>query len=188
MAKTATAQDPMKIRLKGVRLSFPALFKPKSVEEGQEPKYSAAFLLDNERDAGQIALIERTIERCKKEKWLDKIPKGVKVCLHDGDEKEFEGYSEDNKFITSSSSRRPVVVDQKLEPLTESDGKPYAGCYVNCTLRLWAQDNKYGKRINAEIQAVQFFKDGDSFGAAPVNAEDEFEEVDGDEDGSDLFG
>jgi hypothetical protein len=58
----------------------------------------------------------------------------------------------------------------------EPGGKaaPYAGCYVNATIVVWAQDNEHGKRINAQVKAVQFFKDGEAFGAAAVNPDDEF--------------
>jgi tripartite-type tricarboxylate transporter receptor subunit TctC len=55
------------------------------------------------------------------------------------------------------------VVGRKLEVLTEDDNKPFAGCYVNATIRLWAQDNQYGKRINAQLRAVQYVKDGAAF-------------------------
>lgn len=175
MANNQTS-DPAKVRLKNVRLSFPALFEAKAVNDG-EAKFSAAFLLKKGADAAQIKLVQETIESIKKQKWGTNIPKGVKVCLHEGSEKDFDGYDETVMFISSSSSRRPVVVDRDLQPLVREDSKPYAGCFVNCTLRLWAQDNKYGKRVNAELVAVQFARDGEAFGAAPVDAEEEFESL-----------
>lgn len=174
-------EDPAKVRLKNVRLSFPALFAAKAVNDG-EAKFSASFLLNKEEDAKQIALIERTIEKVKSEKWGKNPPKGIKVCLHEGSEKDFDGYDETVMFISSSSARRPIVVDKDLRPLVGEDGKPYAGCCVNCTVRLWAQDNKYGKRINASLEAVQFARDGEAFGAGNVRAEEEFTSLEDDED------
>jgi hypothetical protein len=173
-------EDPAKVRLKNVRLSFPALFAAKAVNDG-EAKFSAAFLLKKE-DAKQIALIEIFSPKVKADKWGKNPPKGIKLCLHEGSEKDFDGYDETIMFISSSSARRPVVVDKDLRPLVGEDGKPYAGCYVNCTLRLWAQDNKYGKRINASLEAVQFARDGEAFGAGNVRAEDEFTSLEDDED------
>jgi hypothetical protein len=38
------------------------------------------------------------------------------------------------------------------------------------------QDNKHGKRANAMLKSVQFLRDGESFGAAPVNPDDEFDD------------
>lgn len=176
------ATDPSKVRLKNVRLSFPQLFTPKSVN-GSEPKYSASFLMDKATDRKQLDAIEKAIEECKKAKWGANLPKGIKSCLHEGSSKEFDGYDETNMFVSTSSSRRPVVVDRDLQPLTSADNKPYAGSFVNATIRLWAQDNQFGKRINAEVLAVQFAKDGEAFGggSTPVVAENEFTTLD-DED------
>jgi hypothetical protein len=70
------------------------------------------------------------------------------------------------------------VIDRDKSPLTAEDGKPYSGCYVNCSLELWAQDNSYGKRINAQLGGVQFFKDGDAFSGGGSAADaDDFDEI-----------
>jgi hypothetical protein len=66
--------------------------------------------------------------------------------------------------------------------LAEDDGVLYSGCYVNMTVTLWTQDNEYGKRVNANLRAVQFVKDGEAFGVAPVDAEEEFDEVEIEDD------
>lgn len=177
----ATSAPLGKVKLVNIRLSFPALFNPKSVN-GSEPKFSANFLLHKTRDAKQIDALNDAIEAVKTAKWRDKVPKGVKVCLHEADEKEYEGYDSEHVYLSASSSRRPVVVDRDLEPLTAEDNRPYAGCFVKASVRLWAQDNQFGKRVNAELLAVQFVKDGEAFGAAPVRAEDEFDAIDEDDD------
>jgi hypothetical protein len=70
------------------------------------------------------------------------------------------------------------VVDRDRTPLTASDGKPYAGCFVNAVVELWAQDNQYGKRINASLGGVQFAADGDAFGGGGVRTEaDDFDDL-----------
>lgn len=177
MANTQTS-DPAKVRLKNVRLSFPKLFKAESVQKGGEPKFSSSFLLNKKTDAAQIDLIRDTVEKMKHLKWGDNPPKGIKSCLHEGSEKDFDGYDETVMFISSSTPRRPVVVDRDLTPLTAEDPKPYAGCFVNCTLRLWAQDNEFGKRVNAELCAVQFSNHGEEFSGKPkISAEEEFESL-----------
>ncbi len=48
---------------------------------------------------------------------------------------------------------------------------------VHAVVRLWAQDNAFGKRINAQLQGVQFASDGEAFGAAPFNAENYFDDT-----------
>lgn len=163
------------IKLEAVRLSFPSLFTPKAME-GSEPKFSATLIMDNTKHAKLIALMEKTIERLALDYWKKKT--SFKSCLRDGNDKpEMDGYGDGVMFVNASRKTRPAVVDRQVNPVTEEDGVIYAGCYVNATIRLWVQDNKFGKRVNAELRAVQFVKDGESFGAGPVNAEDEFKSL-----------
>jgi len=56
----------------------------------------------------------------------------------------------------------------------EDDGTIYAGCYVNAIISLWAQDNTYGKRINAQLEGVQFCNNGEPLGAGGIDV-DEFD-------------
>ena len=164
----------MKVKLQKVRLSFPALFKPKAVKDsGAEPKYGASFLLNKKEDAAQIDALRSAIKAAALEKWPAGIPKGVKFCVHDGSEKDYDGYNAEVIYI-SSCTIAPVVVDEALNPLTENNRKIYAGCLVNASIRLWAQDNQYGKRINAQLQAVQFAGEGEAFGDKPVDPKEEF--------------
>jgi hypothetical protein len=121
-----------------------------------------------------------------KDKWKDKaaavytsLEKTDKLALHDGDTKaQYDGVA-GNFFVSAAAqeSARPTVIDGNKAPLTAKDGKPYAGCYVNASIDLWAQDNKYGKRINAQLRGVQFAADGDAFSAGRPADSDEFEEV-----------
>lgn len=174
------------IKLNNVRLSFcQALFSAKSFEDS-EPKFSSTFLLDKEKNAKKIKEIEAAIAKVAKEKWKGKVPGSMKSCLRDGTEKDhLGGYDETIMFIAAHNKKRPVVVDRDVNPVAEEDDLIYAGCYVNATISLWVQDNKWGKRVNAQLRAVQFVKDGEPFGADPVDANEEFEALD-DEEGDDL--
>lgn len=176
-----TETDIAIIKLEGVRLSFPHLFEPHAMEEGQEKKYGATFILDNDTHSKTLDKIESVIARLALDFWKKKI--SFKTCLRDGNDKaDMDGYGDGVMFIAASRKTRPAVVDRQVNPLIEEDGIIYAGCWVNATIRLWVQDNKWGKRVNAELRAVQFVKDGESFGAGPVNAEDEFAAIDADID------
>lgn len=173
--------DIGKIKLTNVRLSFPHLFRAQAFTAGQEASFNAAFILDKSGDAEQILEVRRVMTAVAREKWGANVPKGLKLCLRDGAEpgkEEVDGYGPTVMFMSASSRKRIPVVDRNLTPLTEEDGKPYAGCYVNASLRVWAQDNEFGKRINAQLQAVQFALDGDPFGEAPVKVDEEFEKLD----------
>jgi hypothetical protein len=178
----------MKIRLDNVRIAFPALWEPRTVNGEGKPAFSATFILDP--DDFQVTAINQAIEQVAKEKWGEKagaILKQLrlqdKTPLHDGDRKSnYDGFA-GNFYLSARSTTRPLVIDRDKSPLTERDGRPYAGCYVNASIELWAQDNAYGKRINAGLRGVQFARDGEAFAGGGAASEDEFEEI---KDGNDL--
>lgn len=175
------------IKLPNVRLSFPRLFKPKAFREGQEPRFESTFLLDpsDKVHAKIIKQIETTADEILEEHFGKKVPKKIELCFGDGDDKDYDGY-EGMFYISTSNKTRPTVVARDRTPLVEEDGKPYAGCYVNGSITLWVMDNEFGKRVNANLRAVQFVKDGEAFGVKPVDADEEFDVLD-DEDDSDDF-
>ena len=163
-----------KIKMQAVRLSFPSLFNTAKFGGEDTGKYEATFVLDKVEHAEVIAGIKAQIERLMKEELKGKVPSD-KLCLKDGDEMgrpEFEG----KYTIKASTKKRPLVINRDKSPITESDNVIYAGCYVNAIVSLWAQDNKFGKRINAQLDGVQFCRDGEAFGdgAVSVNEFDAF--------------
>lgn len=168
------------VKLENVRLSFPALWQPRQGPDAKsKPAYQAAFILHKEHNAKEIAAVKAVIAQIVRDSFKGKQP--PKICLRDGSEKpEVDGYGESVMFINARSDKPPHVVDRKLNPLKESGSIPYAGCYVNATIRLWAQDNNYGKRINAQLRGVQFVRDGDSFGEANIDVTKEFKALDDD--------
>lgn len=172
----------MKLKLENVRLAFPTLFEAKTVNGEGKPAFSASFLIVP--DDPQIKALNQAIEQVAKEKWgakADAILKQMraqdKVALHDGDLKSnYDGFP-GNFYVSARTATRPLVIDKDKSPLTEQDGKPYAGCYVNASIELWPQDNNYGKRVNASLRGVQFLRDGDAFaGGAPAD-ESEFDDI-----------
>jgi hypothetical protein len=180
------------IKLARARLSFARLFTPKAFRQGQKERYEGTFLIDPSSKAGQAQIKNILSEATKiaKEKFNGKIPKTLKfgfgyadgsdfklgdVNFH-SEPKEYDGY--DGMFyLASANTTRPTVVDRGRTPLVEADGKPYSGCYVNGTVTLWAQDNEFGQRINANLRGVQFYKDGEAFGVKPVDADEEFDDI-----------
>jgi hypothetical protein len=44
---------------------------------------------------------------------------------------------------------------------------------------VWAQDSHGRKGINGNLLAIQFVRDGQAFGKAPINIDDEFEALEG---------
>lgn len=163
----------MKITLKNVRLSFPALFN-KAKFDGQETKFEATFLLDKIEHADSIAQIKEAISAKVKTDLKGAKLGADKLCLRDGDEAEYDGYA-GCMSIKASNALRPMVLDRDRTPLAEQDNKVYSGCYVNAIIELWAQNNNYGKRINAKLLGVQFYADGEALGSKSKISVDEFE-------------
>lgn len=177
------------ITIKGVRASYPSVFKKKAFggDDGDgegKPKFQLTALVEPGSKADKQ--ISKAIDEIIDEMWGDR-PKKLKddrVCYRDGNEKDPvpEGY-ENMMYLTMSNERRPQVVDRDKSPLTEEDGKIYGGCIVNVVARLWAQDHpKWGVRINGSLEAVQFAGKGEAFGAAPVDVDEKFDDESGDDD------
>jgi Protein of unknown function (DUF2815). len=185
----------MKVKLQNVRLSFPDLFEAKQFE-GQGPfNYRASFLFTPDSQAKKD--IDAAIKAVAAEKWGKKadallegiLPNSQKCCLVDGNTKEYDGY--EGMFALSASRNqekgRPLIIDRDKTPLGQADGKPYAGCYVNATVEIWAQDNNYGKGIRANLLAVQFARDGDAFAGGSVGSEEDFDDLSADADSADSL-
>jgi hypothetical protein len=173
----------MKVQLNDVRLSFAqALFEAQQVQGQGEKKFSASFLFPPNHPC--VAAIKDAMKKVATEKWGAKagevfaaLKAGDKLCLHDGDSKpQYEGYK-GNLFLNASNKIRPLVIDGNKSPLDASSGKPYSGCYVNAVIELWPQANKFGQRINASLQGVQFLRDGQRLSGGGVASADDFQAI-----------
>lgn len=164
--------------LKNVRVSFPHLFS-RPVINGEEGKAGATLLLDEVEHADTIKELKDDITALAKTQFKKDLP-DEKKALRLGEEKrdEYTGYyalsANSKKFPRvychrrmDESGRKPYVVQN------EDDGCAiYAGCRVNAKVTLWAQNNQYGKRVNAELVAIQFAGDDEAFDGSYVS-EDE---------------
>lgn len=173
------------VKLTNVRLAFPNLFEAKSVGGEGEPRFSAAFPI--EPGSANCKALQEAVQAVAKEKWgvkagaiLGELKGKGRVAFQEvALSKNGEVYAgfEDMYSLNASSPQRPLVIDQQKNPMVAADGKPYAGCYVNVNVELWAQDNSWGKRVNAKLRGVQFVRDGDAFGGGAPASTDEFDEI-----------
>jgi hypothetical protein len=181
----------MKIKLSGVRLSFPGLWKAEPFKPGDDPKFKATFLV--EKDSALDKAVNEAIIETAKAKWGAKatsVLKGMtnnpnKYCYQDGDTKSYDGY-EGMMALSAKNGKRPLVIDRDRTTLTEADGKPYAGCYVNASVEFFAYENS-GNGISASLLGVQFLKDGDAFGGGSIATEDDFDELEEGADADDVI-
>jgi hypothetical protein len=182
------------LTLYGVRISFIKNLwtagKFSRAGEADDPKkkaeYSCHFLIPKLDAEGKkhpiVQQIHDAIIEVAKEGFKDKwettykaLRAENKICLHDGDVKDYEGY-EGQYFIRANSKVAVPVkdLDGKTD-ITEKSGRVYGGCIVVAYISIWAQDNDWGKRINCQLRGVQFMKDAPAFaaGGRPAGA-DEF--------------
>jgi hypothetical protein len=183
-----------KLKLNNVRLSFADLFTPVSKFDG-DPKFSACFIIDPQSDDGKanLAAFKKIVRQLEAEKFGgDELPTD-KLPIQNGDDKDYGGWA-GNVIISAANKKRPVIVGRQRQVVAEGDiDTPFAGCYVNAVLDVWAMSNQYGKRIIASLEAVQFAADGEPFTASSVNVESDFDDIGGDDsvsvsDVKDTFG
>ena len=187
MAPRQQFDDPCKVRLKMVRLSYPHLFKAKGFGRDQtgEKKFSATAIIDPDTKAGKanMDLLDDAIAAAKEAKWGNKPPKlkSDKICFRDGDDDVDE--TKGMMICVASNSKRPITLDENGDDVTEADDVLYAGCYVDMIVRIWAQDNEFGQRINASLEGVRYRDEGEAFSGHSKTTAGDFDD-DGDDRGS----
>lgn len=179
----------MNLRIQNVRFNYTNSLFTAQKAQGASPtakeKFSVVALLP--KDHPQLAEIKEAMTKAATDKWGAKAPEvlkqlaaGDRLCLHDGDAKSDKPGYAGNLFINASNELRPGVYGGGPDgraPLVAADGKPYSGSYGNIIVEFWAQDNQFGKRINASLLGVQHVKDGERLSGGGVAAADDFEEI-----------
>lgn len=174
------------------RLSFPQLDKPRAFGTNKVEKYQATNLIDSSSPEGAATKAEIKAEavRLAKEKWGDSVEmKKLTLCFGDGDKKAVDSEGEENKtyaaykglfYISAASERRPLIANRAGELIEAGNAQfPYAGSFGNLKTSLYAWEFRDGnllkRGISADLRSYQFVKDGESFGRAPIDPDEEFE-------------
>lgn len=177
-----------RVMLKNVVLAFPALAEPQSLGEG-EPAYGAKFPIVPNSE--QQKLIEDAIAAEAKEAWKDKAKNVLSMLEDDGKVcftkkvykskktgEPYQGFEGTHYLSTRNAKTQPTVFDQYGEEVTgkgDIERKAFSGAIVNASIEVWAQDNKWGRRINCSLRGVMLTGEGENVGggSAPASA-DEF--------------
>ena len=186
--------DRFLVRCKKMRVSFVKVFRAEAFRgsgrgvsaDGGQKAFSINVLIPKDTKEGKDLHddIEDMIDDAMQDKWGKDKPrlKPDKFPLRDGDDEDYDGYA-GHWYLSARTTSRPKVIDADGKTqLVEEDNRPYSGCYCNVWVRIWIQDNDFGKRVNCSLEAVQFVRDGEAFsGAAPI-PDEEFEDVREEED------
>lgn len=133
------------------------------------------------------AKIEAIAKKLGPEKAKTLKIKSSAYAVKDGDEENYDGY-EGNYYVSANNSKQPKLIGRDKRKLTESDGILYSGCYVNMIITLWYQpagvknDNPVPHAVYASLEAIQFVRKGEAFGAAEVDVDEDFDDLTDDED------
>lgn len=189
-------EDPQSVRLDNVRLSFPDLWTPTESVKGGKLQFRANFLIDPNSKHGKanmtkIAAAQKIAEADVFKKRKPNYSGRNRLCVFDGETftngetgDVYDGY-EGLKVVKALSPKRPAVVDCNPEVnLADSDGRPYSGCFVNAFVRFYCVTgaDSGGDGFFCSLKAVQFYRDGAEFGAAPVIATNVFANVEDEDD------
>jgi hypothetical protein len=182
--------ETLQVKLPEARLSFADIYEAKPDKDGKNPRYASAFLIDPSTKVGKktLKMLKAGVAELSKKAFKGKKLPADRICIKDGDGYDYDGY-EGMYFVRARSKHRPVIVDNKVRPVSSEDdhNAPYSGCYVSAVITLWAQDNEFGRRINASLEAIQFIGHGDKFaGGGGVDAKSVFEAVDVNDDDDDA--
>ena len=158
------------IFINDARVSFPALFK-KPIINGDEGSYGGKLCLEEGTHDTVKSQILKGIQDI-----LDQNNEGMKLtpdryCIRSG---EYAGRAEYKGFlavVSANSTEKPIVIDAtgKNRISDPEESKIYSGCRVNAKVRLWWQNNKWGKRVNANLVAIQFAGHDEPFSANHVD-------------------
>jgi Enterobacter phage Enc34, ssDNA-binding protein len=174
-------KDEATAHLKDVRLFFPVLFVKKAYKPGQKENFNAKFGIAKER-TDLLTEVQAAMIVAAKRKWpvdweqnLKMCKEENRICVINGDNRSTVGYK-GNFVLSANNDTKPRTLDRNRTELLTDTGRLYSGCYVNAIVSFWAQDNGFGKRINANLMGVQFWRDGEAFAGGGVASADEFED------------
>lgn len=179
-----TTEPNPNLHVPNVRTSYFYGFQPYIGEDPTKPNYGTHLIMPPDHPI--IPAIKSAQRAVAVAMWADQADAVMaqlaakdRLVLHDGTVSKpgQDAYKGMLYVSANSGKKRFTIVDADRTPLQESDGRPYSGCYVNAIIQVWAQQNKWGRGINAQICGVQFLRHGEAFGGGRVAAADEFQVV-----------
>ena len=171
------------------RISFANIWEAKSINGGEE-KYSVSCLIPKDDKTTLMKLhkaIEAAKEAAKSKKWGGRIPPNLKLPLRDGDidRPDDENYA-DHMFFNAASKDAPQIVDRKVQPILDPM-ECGSGDYCNVSVNFYGFAASGNRGVAAGLGNIQKVRDGERL-AGKASAASDFEELDVEDDGAEVFG
>jgi hypothetical protein len=172
-------------------IAFPALAEMQSIGDG-EPAYGAKFVI--EPGGANAKALDAAMLQAAKDKWEKDGEKIFNMLVDDGkvcylkkpymNKKKgepYEGFEGKHQLSTRNAKLQPTVLDKYGKAVTDKkdiERLIYSGSGNHISIEIWAQDNSFGRRINASLRGVMFAADGKRFGGGATSASaDEFADL-----------
>lgn len=181
------------------RISYPNLDKPSKMEGSEgDPKFGITGLFTpagfTPQDTERWKSLRKGSVLALREKFGDKafgpdkkIIPAYKMPFHSGLEKpNTDGYGAGVEFFRMANKNPPGMVRMGAGGVKVKIGweELYAGCYARASISFWAYDNK-SKGVAVNLHNVLWIGDGQRFGNAGPNVENDFTDLSEDEVGFD---
>ena len=170
------------------RVSFPSVYQKNAFGNG-EAKFRLTLLIPKALKGPEKKLYDALVDAANKVSMeafkckVGELVKGrgvrVKSPFLDAGEKEgvWGGYDDSLVYIRFSNKVKPRVVDARVQDISEESQLFYAGCYAKAMCNPYAYDKDGGLGISFSLGNIQKVAEGEPFGAAQTNPEDEFEVI-----------
>lgn len=173
------------ILIENAILSFPHLFQPQIPQGASDPKYSAAFLVDEATaqrvyaEAQKIAqgAFKNGEQNLQKFRWP--VSKAADKQSNNGSYPYRDNPRTANLYLINANASveyPPQVVDQNRQSIIDR-GAIYAGCVVAAGIQLFSYNTAGNVGIGVGLTAVMKQADGDSLGGGKVDTDKLFANV-----------
>jgi len=143
----------MQFKVKGI-LSYPHLFTPRSVNPGDDPKFSASILL--RKDDPQVQRIQQLIDTEKANGWPNGFPGNGKQFMKDGAVQYPNDPTMHNFMIISANAKadsKPHTVDMQMTPVM-NQADAFAGSVVWAALNSFVYNQPVNKGVGCGLNGI----------------------------------
>lgn len=163
----------MKLKLSG-EIVFPCLDQAVA-KFGGEPKFSCCILVDKKSE--DLVRFREIVDKLEKDSFDGKNLDISKLCVSDGDDKDYENFKGKIVF-TMANKKRPITIGKQKQAVVPGDDEfPVSGNKVHVIADIWPLTGTYGPRIVASLEAVQYVSVGKPYSKSNVDIDTDFDVV-----------